>query len=146
MLPVEVFRLLILAIFLIIGSLVDIKKKSVSGYYLVFGILGMLFMYLIAPFNVMSLVVGIVTGLGVILIAWASKEAIGVGDGLVLLMIGIGVGSSALYVFLYSLVAVSLFSVILMKVKHKKRKFEIPLIPFYLFGFIVQVFYENTIL
>ncbi len=146
MLSINLVRIIVLALYLFVVSIIDIKYKSLSVFLVILGIIMMSILYIFSPYNIYSLLGGIAVGIIVILISFITKEAIGIGDGMILIIIGLGVGASTIYIFLYSLIVLSICATLFIIVRKKNYKLEIPMIPFYFIGVIFQIFYDKTIL
>ncbi|MDO5695609.1 MAG: hypothetical protein Q4P30_02470 [Eubacteriales bacterium] len=100
-------------------------------------------LYILNPFGSRSLFAGLAVGVFVCIAALLSKGAVGLGDGLILLVIALGTGRTTVSIFLYGITIVSMVAMISLTVFRRKRQFEIPVIPFYLIGFVIQVCYER---
>lgn len=145
MLSIDVLRFFSLIIYLIMVSIIDIKQKSISIHIIVPGFIVMFIFYIFSPFNIFSLISGISVGIVVIVISIVTQQAIGLGDGLILMVIGACCGATTIYIFLYSLIILSISTVIFMLIAKRRYNIEIPMIPFYLIGMMIQVFYEKGI-
>lgn len=79
-------------LYLLWGSIQDIKKRKISNVYLwTGGIVGFVFRIIDYNHNLQAIIDWILTvvpGLLILLLSKKSKEKIGVGDGLVLLVLG----------------------------------------------------------
>lgn len=142
MCKIDIIRIIVMGIYLFVASIIDIRNKIISSYYLMLGGGVMLLLYMAEPFNGISLTMGIAVGIFLIVVAIGSKGRIGIADGVILIVLSFGLGWSVIYILLYSLLGASIFSMILLRFKKKTKKFEIPFVPFYLIAFMLQVAYE----
>ena len=135
------FLKIIFAAGLLIGAVVDYRTKSLSVIYLyamvIMGIiLGM------AEQNGFSyeILLGFIPGIVIIILAFVSKEKIGYGDGILLLSIGMFLGYfNCMIIMLYSLLFSALISIIVF-IKRRNRREEIPFVPFLFLGYVAVVF------
>lgn len=82
---------------------------------------------------------GSMVGLILLLLGFASKEALGYGDGLLLSATGIFLGFQRNCLLLFcAVLCASLFSICLLTAGRKKKEDRIPFAPFVLAGFILQ--------
>lgn len=138
---------IVLFIFLIAGTILDLKKRSVPV------ILIIIFGGLALPLSCISGQIkngaiwdelfGLLLGVVFIGISLISEGKLGMGDSLVILICGIYLGGhrSSLIV-LYAMIASSLISFFMIVVKKRSGKTEIAFIPFLLSGFIIQLLEE----
>lgn len=145
MFSIEIIRILVITLYLGIVSMIDIKKKSLSIYTIILGFVLMGILYIFSPYNPISLAGGVLIGVIIVAVSFLSRQAVGLGDGLILIIIGLCFGASTIYIFMYSLAILSVCTVVFMLIKHKRYNIEVPMIPFYLAGVIIQVIYENKI-
>lgn len=139
-LSIEILRVLVLLIYLLFISFIDIKKRYLSMNSIFLGFVMMSLFYLFSPFNILSLIGGILIGLLVIGISIITNQAVGLGDGLILIIIGLCFGANTVYIFFNSLILLSITTVLYMLIKHKRYNIEVPMIPFYLVGVMIQIF------
>jgi len=124
-----------LAIFLIILALLDIRENKIPVIACVLAIvISCLFTVLELAFteaSFLDVVIRTVPGLMAILIAVVSRNAIGLGDGLMLLTIGMLLGvKRTIIVIMIALFLGCIFSVGLMIFKKVNGKYELPFVPF----------------
>ncbi len=133
----EVFVLL----YLLLGGIYDLRFKKIPLWYLllflIFGLLSAIFMRDISYLDAMF---GFLGGVFMILIAKLSKESIGYGDGILLCGMGLFMGiHPLLYAFFYSICLMIPFSLWLLFFEKRERDEKVPLIPFLLFGTMIQI-------
>ena len=85
---------------LFVLAVIDFKKKRIPvGPVLALG--GVLLVFrLFEGVTVSKLVYGLVPGVVLLLVAWITKEKIGIGDGLLLLSLGFGYGIESMMLLL----------------------------------------------
>lgn len=138
---------IIVFIFLSVGAVWDIKKRTVPVKYLiVWGIVSLLYLC------VMSLIYkdgelfiqafwGVFPGIVCLFLAYISGEQIGYGDGLVLVLTGVLLGlDRVLFIVLVALSLLTCLSVALLVMRKAKRKTVIPFLPFLLLSNIIISF------
>lgn len=122
-------------LYLLWGTLQDMKEKKISRTYLRIGaILSLLFFIgegARQDLNVMVVFLSLVPGLIFLLIAKVSKEKIGLGDGWLFLIIAAWVGTETTWTIWYgSLLLSALFSIVMVVLKKYKMQSQLPFIPF----------------
>lgn len=129
---------LFLFLFLSICAFYDVKEKQLSAVFLI-GVFvaiaaGELF---IGQKAVTELMLDIIIG-GVFLgIALVSKQAVGYADGVVLCCSGLILGVYAnLNLLFYSLIAISICSIVMLLLRKATVKDRIPFLPFMLVGYL----------
>lgn len=76
---------------------------------------------------------GLIPGMCMLLISFASNQSVGYGDGLTILMLGLLVGFKlCVGILCLSLFLISIYSIVLLIIKKANRKTTIPYIPFLL--------------
>ena len=129
----------IVFIFLVTGTVWDIKRKTVPVKYLViWGVVCVIYTgFRVFLFNdtkiLREILQGVLPGGIGLFLAYVTREQIGYGDGWVIAFIGwlLGIKAVLIYVFL-ALTAVTAFSIGLLVLQKAKRKTRIPFIPFLL--------------
>ena len=130
-------------LFLIIGTISDIRSRSVSKLLLVAsgssGILISIITGQTETGSLMNWLYGLLLGGVFIAISLISDNKLGMGDAISILIIGIYLGGcdSALAV-LYAMMISAFFSVIIISLKKGSRNTELPFMPFLLSGCILQ--------
>lgn len=121
-------------------AVADLKYKKISVIPVI--IMGVLLFFLrgLEGIRIPELVGGLLPGGGMLLLAYLSGEALGVGDGLVLFALGMGYQADKILVMLFvALVSAAVVSVVLLLLKKAGRKSEIPFLPFLFLGWLVGV-------
>ena len=132
-----------LMIFLIFGTVFDIRKRSIPvSLFVVFGIAGIVLgatQGRVSPDLTTDWVFGVILGVVFIAISLISDKKLGMGDALSILIMGIYLGGSdAALAVLYAMMITSVFSIIILAFKKGSRKTELPFMPFLLTGCIIQ--------
>ncbi len=135
----------IILIFLLIGSISDIRKKQISGKYLcTFGVLAVVYLGIksILFKDIMmwyDAVTGLVPGIVCLVMARISREQIGYGDSLVLLIVGMLLGfEDCLWGLFAAFMILTIWALILFILKKAGRKTTVPFLPFLLMGCLIQ--------
>lgn len=120
----------------------DIKKREVTlSIICLYGIIGIVLHLCLDKIAIFDILGGMGMGILLLLIAKVFHECVGYGDGLLLLVSGIYLGANKnMELFFYSVILSGIFSLILFLFFHKKKEFEIPFIPFVLFGYVGVLF------
>ena len=135
-------------VFLILASIPDIKWKVIpKNLILTGGFLGFLYQLSVSLFGedhfhilrfMINTVDGLLPGFGLLLLAFATKKGIGIGDGLMLMVLGLFEGGALAWkVLLWGLFLQSIFAIILLVLRKAGRNTKIPFIPFLLAGRVV---------
>lgn len=119
----------------------DMRKRTVSvRYLLIFAAVGMGLRWYMRDIPVPSILLGMMIGLGMMLLSFLTRGSIGMGDGVILLVTGIFLGAASnLELLLTSLFYASLFSLGILVFRKRKRKQEIPFVPFLFFGYLTMI-------
>ena len=125
----------LLNLYLLWGTLQDIKEKKISRTYLRIGaILSLLFFIGEGNrqnLNMMVVFLSLVPGLIFLLIAKVGKEKIGLGDGWIFLIMAGWMGAEITWTIWYiSLILSAFFSFVMMVLKKYKMQSQLPFIPF----------------
>lgn len=125
---------LLLLCYLLPCSWQDIKRKEISKRFLFGGGLAVLcYKMCFLKGTVKELMVGILPGLGLLFLAWMTKEAIGYGDGVIVLTMGVLLGAKMAFGVLWlALLLAAVFSVICLLQKRCKKSSTYPFVPFLL--------------
>ena len=116
----------------------DIKTKSVSLIAIAVSAVGVLIYRLFAGTGMAELAAGLIPGLLVVMLAFVTKESIGIGDGLMLCVLGMFCGwRRCLAAFGLALVISAVFAMVLLVCRRAGRKTEIPLLPGLFGGFFI---------
>lgn len=132
---------IILLVMLGVYAIEDIRKRTISISFLpLFGLAGAGLHLFQRDMGIVSILLGMVVGAGLIGICFLTRESIGLGDGLIFLVTGVFLGGSAnVELLLFSLLYAAVFSLGALIVGKKKRKQEIPFIPFVFLGYLTMI-------
>jgi len=130
----------LLGLFLMLLSVLDLKEKRISGFFLVCGsvLTGILLWFQIRQGSIgwIEIFLGMLPGLFLLAVAWLSKGA-GYADGIVLIWLGCLYGYKNGLLFLgSSLFLLALLSIVLLMFRKVKRNSQIPYIPFLTASFL----------
>lgn len=142
MLKVDIINSVLLIIWLIICSWQDLKKKSISVYFIIGGFV-LLFMgsLYLSQVSLISRIAGGGIGIVLLLLNPLTKGQIGLGDGYIIGVIGICLGfTSNVSILLVALFLSAVISIILLIFKKVDRKQTIPFVPFILLGYLGVTF------
>lgn len=116
----------------------DMKTKSVSLIAVAVFAVGVLIYRLFAGTGMAELAAGLIPGLLVVMLAFVTKESIGIGDGLMLCVLGMFCGwRRCLAAFGLALVISAVFAMVLLVCRRAGRKTEIPFLPGLFGGFFI---------
>lgn len=137
-------RIILLLIFLIMSSLMDIKTKKISlCLCIAFLLIGMgwnTFCHFKGIIHILDIVVSIIPGGILILLSLVTKQEIGLGDGIVVIIIGMLIGVEKTVMSLMTGLFISaFFSSFLIYIKKVQRSYQIPFIPFLTVGVVLVV-------
>ncbi len=124
---------------LLLCSIQDIKRKSISVQLLIIAGLLVTITILVFPGNIslLSRMTAAVTGFGVVILSKIVRGQIGSGDGYAMMIIGIGTGAEDLFLLLcFALLLSGVFSAVLL-VAGKGRRYQFPFIPFLFLAFLL---------
>ena len=116
----------------------DIKTKTVPVAAVVVVAVGALIYRLFEGVSLGTLMAGLVPGIVVLVLSYATEEDIGLGDGLVLCMLGVFCGwRRCLAVFGMALMLSGILAVILLVCRRVGRKTELPFLPGLVLGYLL---------
>lgn len=129
---------------LLFEGLSDIRYRSVSGIrILVFGVLGILINIFWCYQTLWSIVGGVVVGLILLVYAFFTRGAVGIGDGIMFVCLGIYLGTSRNIKLLFlSLVVAAVVGIVMVIVKKKSIKSQIPFVPCILLAYTAMLIME----
>lgn len=114
------------------------KKVYVNGILLMC-IIGVVLRFMTGTFFAADILCGAGVGLVVLVIARLSREAVGIGDGVVLLMTGIFLGFwRNLELLFTALLLAGAAAVFFLLVKRKEKTYRLPFVPFLAAAFLIQ--------
>lgn len=124
-----------------IMSVEDIRKKGIKRLWLIgLGIVGLIFTVADAEVLCVSFLLRFVPGVVFVLLAWATREQIGMGDALLILVMGWYLNAIELVdVCLLAFFIAGLVALVLLVVIKKSKKFELPMVPFIFAGYVVML-------
>lgn len=124
-----------------IMSVEDIRKKGIKRLWLIgLGIVGLIFTIADAEVLCVSFLLRFVPGVVFVLLAWATREQIGMGDALLILVMGWYLNAIELVdVCLLAFFIAGLVALVLLVVLKKSKKFELPMVPFIFAGYVVRL-------
>ena len=131
-------KTVVITIFLILSTLLDLRKKEVNISLCVgVALLGLIYEIFISKAELLSVILGIIPGIFLILTSMATNEEIGKGDAAILCTIGIYLGlKKSILVLIYALFMTVIIGGILLLIRKKNKKYKIPFVPFILFSYI----------
>ena len=104
------------------------------------GIVGLIFTIADAEVLCVSFLLRFVPGVVFVLLAWATREQIGMGDALLILVMGWYLNAIELVdVCLLAFFIAGLVALVLLVVIKKSKKFELPMVPFIFAGYVVML-------
>lgn len=116
----------------------DIKTKRIPLLVVIVIAVSVLLYRLCIGTEILELVIGLIPGIVLLMLAFATRESIGTGDGLVLCVLGLFCGwRQCLAVFGMALVLSALLSIILLICHKVGRKTELPFLPSLLGGYLL---------
>ena len=120
-------------------SVVDVRERKIPVRPVLFLGMVLFVMRLHAGVTAGELVCGLIPGAVLMIVAWVTKEKLGMGDGVLVLCLGLGYGIEAMLMIIGVAFAVAaLVSVVLMVCRKATRKTELPFLPFLLVGWLVS--------
>ena len=124
-----------------IMSVEDIRKKGIKRLWLIgLGIVGLIFTIADAEVLCVSFLLRFVPGVVFVLLAWATREQIGMGDALLILVMGWYLNAIELVdVCLLAFFIAGLVALVLLVVIKKSKKFKLPMVPFIFAGYVVML-------
>ncbi|MCI5602806.1 MAG: prepilin peptidase [Clostridiales bacterium] len=131
-------KTVVITIFLILSTLLDLRKKEVNISLCVgVALLGLIYEIFISKAELLSVILGIIPGIFLILTSMATNEEIGKGDAAILCTIGIYLGlKKSILVLIYALFMTVIIGGILLLIRKKNKKYKIPFVPFILCSYI----------
>ena len=126
-------------IFLAAAAYEDCKTERISLTLIcIGGAVGLAAAIITRDKDIMQILYGMLTGSAVLLIGYASREAVGYGDGLIFTVTGIFLGwLDNIILIVSSLLLAAVCSMILLALKIKKRNDRIAFAPFILGAYVL---------
>lgn len=127
--------------FLTVNSVTDLKNKRVYlAVSVVFAIAGIIINIIFRRHSFISILLSLGIGVILIFISKVTREAIGMGDGIIILVLGVLNGAyENLLISLYGFLISFLVSTFLLITRKLGRKDKIPFIPCLLAGYIITL-------
>lgn len=131
-------KTIIITIFLILSTLLDLKKKEVNiSLCIGVALIGLIYGIFINKTDLLSIILGIIPGIFLMLTSIVTNEEIGKGDAVILSTIGIFLGlKKTILVLIYALFMTVIIGGILLLIRKKNKKYKIPFVPFILCSYI----------
>lgn len=131
-------KTMVIMIFLILSTLLDLRKKEVNiSLCIIFALVGLIYEIFISKTDILSIILGIIPGIFLMLTSIVTNEEIGKGDAAILCTIGIYLGlKKSILVLIYALFMTVIIGGILLIIRKKNKKYKIPFVPFILFSYI----------
>jgi len=138
---IPLWRLLIIAGFLIPALAGDIKERKISLIPCIIGTASGIITGMLTGMGIRDLLFGLIPGLAVIVISILLKGTIGTGDGVILTMLGSFLGLWRTVTVLFTALMISMIvALVLLMLKKVSGKTEFPFVPFICAGFVVSAF------
>ncbi len=131
-------KTIVITIFLILSTLIDLRKKEVNiSLCISVALVGLIYEIFISKTDILSIILGILPGIFLMLTSIVTNEEIGKGDAAILSTIGIFLGiKKTILVLIYALFSTIIIGGILLLIRKKNKKYKIPFVPFILFSYI----------
>lgn len=131
-------KTIVITIFLILSTLIDLRKKEVNiSLCISVALVGLIYEIFISKTDILSIILGILPGIFLMLTSIVTNEEIGKGDAVILSTIGIFLGlKKTILVLIYALFTTIIIGGILLLIRKKNKKYKIPFVPFILFSYI----------
>ncbi|NLJ96677.1 MAG: hypothetical protein GX321_05950 [Clostridiales bacterium] len=135
----DIIRVLI-GIFLIIVAIQDLVNKKIKVWIvLLSGIIISICVLLSPDISILSRIMSLSLGTGLLIISKVTGGKIGIGDGLVICVTGIGFGFwTNMELFALALLLAALFSIGLLVFKLADKKKSIPFLPFLFLSYLIK--------
>lgn len=131
-------KTIVITIFLILSTLIDLRKKEVNiSLCISVALVGLIYEIFISKTDILSIILGILPGIFLMLTSIVTNEEIGKGDAAILSTIGIFLGlKKTILVLIYALFSTIIIGGILLLIRKKNKKYKIPFVQFILFSYI----------
>ena len=131
-------KTIVITIFLILSTLIDLRKKEVNiSLCISVALVGLIYEIFISKTDILSIILGILPGIFLMLTSIVTNEEIGKGDAAILSTIGIFLGlKKTILVLIYALFSTIIIGGILLLIRKKNKKYKIQFVPFILFSYI----------
>ncbi len=127
----------IVVAFLGLNAISDILRREICLFSIgIFMIAAIVYQGLILQ-NIAAILPGLLPGAALLVLSRVTREALGLGDGLLVLVLGSFLGlNEALDVLLLALFFAAVWAGILLLIRKKHRDYEFPFVPFVLAGYL----------
>lgn len=127
--------------YLFLGAWKDIREREIPLALMIpFGGGAVISGYIRSQNNMTIFILGLLPGILMILISFLSSQSIGYGDGISTMIIGMLCGlQNCLFILAASLLCAALLALVLLTLKKAGKNFQIPYLPFLLFGYILMM-------
>ena len=131
-------KTIVITIFLILSTLIDLRKKEVNiSLCISVALVGLIYEIFISKTDILSIILGILPGIFLMLTSIVTNEEIGKGDAAIFSTIGIFLGLiKTILVLIYAIFSTIIIGGILLLIRKKNKKYKIPFVPFILFSYI----------
>lgn len=136
----DLIILIILYIYLILCTITDIRTRRINlKLCILFLSLGIfVHIFFIKP-DILILIYNLIPGIFLLIISLLTKGAVGSGDAVIFIIMAFYMDSTLILTILFfSLLAASIFSIILL-IKKYSRKYSLPFAPFITVGFTISI-------
>lgn len=136
----------IIASLLVVISMIDLKHKIIPDSLIITGVIIGIVYILLDRTIIFNRLIGLGIGLGLFLFIAVLTNAMGGGDIKLMAVLGLIFGiKGVLFITLFSFVIGAVISVVLLTLKIKSRKDEIPFGPFISLSALIYIFYGTEI-
>ena len=129
-------------LYLIFLSVQDYRSKRIPLVLLISGIIFVpLFMLTEDKADIYRHVLGIIPGVAFVFLSLASRGQVGMADAVILVIMGACVSIGQIVgVIAVSLLAIAIFSMLMLLMRKLNRKSTLPFVPFLLLGYLMIIF------
>ena len=119
-------KTIVITIFLILSTLIDLRKKEVNiSLCISVALVGLIYEIFISKTDILSIILGILPGIFLMLTSIVTNEEIGKGDAAILSTIGIFLGlKKTILVLIYALFSTIIIGGILLLIRKKNKKYK----------------------
>ncbi len=133
----------IVVLFLIVGSVWDLRNKSIPGVYLyVWSLVAIVYAIfdMVNGKNVLEIIIALIPGVVGLILSFVTREQIGLGDGIVILLAGFFMGVKDVFgMVIAAFLVLTLVTIFLLVMHRVNGKSKIPFIPFLFVGHLICV-------
>ena len=128
----------LVTIFLLLNAYWDIRERRVLLWSIrVFGVMGMVLLFFVENEMIFERLCGILPGLFLMACSYATRQAVGYGDGMAVLVCGVYLGLGETFAMLfYALFFCSAVSVFMLVLQKRTYKTGVPFLPYLCAGYI----------